>query len=92
MKNKLVDFHIDRDVVKTHGCRLSFGRQRGVSFGLQWRSWEPDDNGKDPLMLAFSIFVFGTFLGINPHGSGRLARRCASNGINLVHWSLGPGK
>ena len=37
----MIRFHIDRDVEKSHGLRMSIGGKRGVSFSIQWRSWQP---------------------------------------------------
>lgn len=85
--------HLERDVEKTHGIRLSIGRRKGVSFFCQWRSWEPEWTDEtetevyDPWMLSFRVFVFGTFLGARPFSDTWLGRRCCSNGVFLFNWT-----
>lgn len=85
-RNPFISFRVQRDTAAAHGASLSFGRKRGVNFRVQWRSWEPNPDGRDPLMLSFSVFVYGTFLGASPHGYGYWSRKCCSNGITLFDW------
>lgn len=83
----MINFRVSRDVEKSHGASVSIGRKKGIAFHIQWRSFEPYDNGHDPWMLHFQIFVFGTFLGVTPFSDTYLGRRCASNGVTLFSWT-----
>ncbi len=81
---RVLHVYLDADVEKSHGINICIGRKVGINFSIQWRSWQCDDKGYDPWMLYFNVFVYGTFLGFNPHTT----RACCSNGINLFHWRV----
>lgn len=84
----MISVYLDRDTEKSHGINLCVGRGKGINFGVQWRSWEPNDSGYDPWMLAVRVFVWGTFLGARPFSDTWLGRRCCSNGVTLLNWSI----
>jgi hypothetical protein len=47
---------LDRDIEKSHGLDIRIG---SVNLNVQWRSWQCDEDGYDPWMLSFRVFVWG---------------------------------
>lgn len=63
---KGMKLYIDRDVDKTHGVTLNIGcDSTGVSAGMQWRGYDPRDDGEDPWMLYLSFGRWFTKGGIH---------------------------
>ena len=68
---------------------LCLGDKVGVAFKLQLRSYDVHrDDRRFRAHIAFQIFVYGTFLGVNPNGYGYWARKCCSNGITLFYKTI----
>lgn len=50
--NKTISFHIFRDVGKAHELALWIGK---ATASIQFRGWQPRDDGKDPWMLTIGL-------------------------------------
>lgn len=50
---------------ETEGMVIQLGNLRGVTFAIQWRSYQPEEDGTEPRMLALRMFLWGWDI---PHG------------------------
>lgn len=44
---------------ETEAFSVSIGEPRGVTLGIQWRSFQPEEDGHEPRMLALRLFLYG---------------------------------
>ena len=44
---------------ETEALVVSIGGDRGVSFTIQWRSYQPEEDGHEPRMLALRLYLYG---------------------------------